>query len=62
MTMRQVNGADARSGRARGRRRPLWAYTGPNGEINPTIHVDKGQPVEIRHVNGAAGDASPARL
>jgi spore coat protein A len=29
----------------------LWAYTGPNGEINPTIHVDKGQPIEITHVN-----------
>jgi spore coat protein A, manganese oxidase len=29
----------------------LWAYTGPNGEINPTIHVDQGQPVEILHVN-----------
>src|SRR4051794_10926203 len=34
------------------RKTPLWAYTGPRGEINPTIHVDKGQPVEITHVNG----------
>jgi FtsP/CotA-like multicopper oxidase with cupredoxin domain len=30
----------------------LWAYTGPKGELNPTIHVDKGQPIEILHVNG----------
>jgi len=30
----------------------LWVYTGPNGEINPTIHVDRGQPVEIAHLNG----------
>jgi spore coat protein A, manganese oxidase len=30
---------------------PLWAYTGPRGEVNPTIHVDKGQPVEITHVH-----------
>ena len=28
----------------------LWAYT-INGRINPTIHVDKGQPLEIVHAN-----------
>jgi spore coat protein A, manganese oxidase len=30
---------------------PLWVYVGPGGEINPTIHVDKGQPVRIYHKN-----------
>jgi FtsP/CotA-like multicopper oxidase with cupredoxin domain len=30
---------------------PLWAYTGPQGQINPTIHVEKGRPVEITHYN-----------
>ena len=30
---------------------PLWAYTGPQGEINPTIHVEKGHAVEIAHTN-----------
>jgi len=44
MTMRQVNvpilGPAAPT-------TPWWAYTGPNGEINPTIHVDKGQPLTV---------------
>ena len=35
-----------------GRRRTCGPTTGPDGEINPTIHVDKGQPIEITHVNG----------
>ena len=30
---------------------PLWVYVGPNGEINPTIHVDKGQPIRVYHKN-----------
>src|SRR4051812_6580410 len=30
----------------------LWTYTGPNNEINPTIHTQKGTPVEITQVNG----------
>jgi FtsP/CotA-like multicopper oxidase with cupredoxin domain len=29
----------------------VWAYTGPGGQVNPTIHVDKGQPIEIMQVN-----------
>jgi spore coat protein A, manganese oxidase len=51
MTMRQVS-APVLGPAPTWPQTPLWAYTGRNGEINPTIHVDKGQPVEITHVNG----------
>jgi spore coat protein A len=29
---------------------PLWVYEA-DGKVNPTIHVDKGQPIEIAHRN-----------
>src|SRR3954452_13234848 len=29
----------------------LWAYVGPNGEVNPTLRVDKGAPLALTQVN-----------
>jgi spore coat protein A, manganese oxidase len=29
----------------------LWTYVGPQGQVNPTIHVQRNRPVEITQVN-----------
>jgi spore coat protein A, manganese oxidase len=30
---------------------PLWAYVGPEEQVNPTLHVQMDKPVAITHVN-----------
>jgi spore coat protein A, manganese oxidase len=55
VTMRQVQAPILGPGRPQTN---LWAYTATDPKdqtktlINPTIHVDKGQPIEVAQVNG----------